>query len=304
VTPPLPSADDELRALDERRGMVTLVGAAFWFSVMSALAKLAGRDLPIAMAVFVRCATTLALTVGLVRHQGLSMRGKNVKLLVLRGLFGVAAVLCFFHAIVWLPIAEATVIQFMNPLLATLLAMAVLGERPGGSVAVGLALGFGGMLLVARPAVLFGTQAALSQEGVLVGLAGAALSACAYVTIRKVTRTDHPDIVALYFPMIATPLTLVFALPRWTWPTPRGWLLLFAVGVATHLGQLMMTRGLARVPASRGTAVGYLQIVFASLWGALLFDERPSGLTVVGAALVLASALLLVRAPSHGPQRS
>jgi len=277
--------------------MVTLVGAAFWFSVMSALAKVAGRELPIAMAVFVRCATTLVLTYGLVRYRGLSMRGNDVKLLVLRGLFGVAAVLCFFHAIVMLPIAEATVIQFVNPLLATLLARAFLGERPGGSVTLGLALGFGGMLLVARPARIFGSHVALSQEGVLIGLAGAILSACAYVTIRKVTRTDHPDIVALYFPAIATPVTLLFALPHWTWPTPRGWLLLVAVGVATHLGQLMMTRGLARVPASRGTAVGYLQIVFASVWGALLFDETPRAMTVLGAGLVLGGALLLVRAP-------
>lgn len=279
----------------ESRGLWMLVGAAVWFSIMSALVKLAGRELPMGMAMFARSLVTLVFSYAVVQRQGRSFQSAEKKLLVLRGLFGLGGIVCFFYAVLSLPIAEATVIQFMNPLLTTLLAFVVLKERPGGSVGLALALGLSGTLLVARPAALFGEHVALSQQGVLAGIGGAVFSSCAYVTIRRVTRTNHPDLVAFYFPLVATPATFVFALATWTWPTPRGWVLLFAIGCVTHMGQLWMTRGLALVPAGRGTAVGYLQIAFASLWGLCFFGERPSAWTAAGASLVILAAVVVVR---------
>ena len=285
------------RLSDQRRGIVSLLGAAFWLSIMSALAKVAGRELPVPVSVFVRSAVTLVLSYGLVRHQGLSLRGAVWKPLFVRAAFGIAGVTCFYRALVLLPMAEATVIQYLNPLLATLLAFVALGERPTGSVTAGLVLGFGGILLVTRPAILFGTAEKLSETGVLIGLGGATLTACAYVALRNATRSNHPDLVALSFPLIAAPVTLVIALPVWQWPTARGWLVLAALGTVTHFGQLFMSRGLALVSASRGTAIGYLQVVFAAAWGALFFDELPRVTTAVGAILVVAAALLLMRSP-------
>ncbi|MBM4375766.1 MAG: DMT family transporter [Deltaproteobacteria bacterium] len=286
---------------DERRGVWLLVGAAFWFSAMSSLVKVAGKELPLGMATFARSLVTLVFAALVVRRQGLSLASRDTGLLVLRGLFGLGGIICFFSAILSLPVADATVLQFTNPLLTTLLAAVVLKERPDGSVGLALCLGFAGTLLVARPASLFGIEASLPRAGVLVGLAGATFSACAYVTIRRVTRTTHPDVVALYFPLVATPATFLLALRDWTWPTPRGWLLLLAIGCVTHMGQLWMTRGLARVPVARGTAVGYLQIPFAAAWGLLFFSERPTLFTLAGAALIVAGALLLVRAPRATP---
>jgi drug/metabolite transporter (DMT)-like permease len=284
---------------EQRRGLLLLLGAAFSFSVMSALVKLAGRDLPLGMAVFARCAVTLVLSYAMVRWQGLPARGNDQKLLVLRGLFGLGGLVCFFYAVMQLPIAEATVIHFLNPVLTTVLAATVLRERAGLSVSAALALGLCGTILVARPAGVFGHGAALDHLGVAAALGGAAFSACAYVTVRKVTRTDHPDVVALYFPIVATPATFAFALASWTWPTPRGWLLLCGIGCATHMGQILLTRGLALVPVGRGTTIGYAQIAFAALWGTVFFAERPSPWTLAGAALIVGAALLTFRAPAQ-----
>jgi drug/metabolite transporter (DMT)-like permease len=274
---------------------------------MSSLVKLAGKELPLGMATFARSLVTLVFASVVVRRQGLSLASRDKGLLVLRGLFGLGGIVCFFLAILSLPVADATVLQFTNPLLTTLLAAVFLKERPDGSVGLALALGFAGTLLVARPASLFGAEASLPRFGVMVGLLGATFSACAYVTIRRVTRTTHPDVVALYFPLVATPATFLLALRDWRRPSPRGWILLLAFGCVTHMGQLWMTRGLARVPVARGTAVGYLQIAFAAAWGLLFFGERPSVYTLTGAALVIAGALLLVRAPpaaSNAEERS
>ncbi len=284
----------------ERRGMLLLVGAAFSFSVMSALVKRAGRTLPFGMAVFARCAVTLVLSYAMVRWQGLSPWGKDRKLLVLRGLFGLGGLVCFFYAVMQLPIAEATVIQFLNPVLTALLAAVVLRERLGWRLAGALALGLAGTIVVARPAAFFGYGTPLSHAGLAAAFGGACFSACAYVTVRKVTRTDHPDVVALFFPIVALPATLAFALADWRWPDAEGWLLLGGIGCATHMGQVLLTRGLALVPAGRGTAVGYSQIVFAGAWGALYFDERLGPWTIAGAALIAAAAPLLLRGDSLG----
>lgn len=69
---------------------------------------------------------------------------------------------------------------------------------------------------------------------------------------------------------------------------------MLGLGIATQLGQTFMTRGLALMPAARGTTIGYVQIVFAASWGVFLFDEALSGWTLTGAGLVIVAVLLLL----------
>jgi drug/metabolite transporter (DMT)-like permease len=77
------------------------------------------------------------------------------------------------------------------------------------------------------------------------------------------------------------------------------WAILLGVGVSTQLAQVYMTRGLQAETAVRATTTGYLQIVFAGLWGALLLHERPSAWTLVGAAVIVGSALVLAFGKAH-----
>ena len=84
-------------------------------------------------------------------------------------------------------------------------------------------------------------------------------------------------------------------MPSFVWPTGDQWSMLVAVGVTTFLGQTFITLGLQRERAGRATAVGYLQIVFATLWGAAFFGDIPAATTVVGAGVIVTSTLLLAR---------
>jgi len=97
----------------------------------------------------------------------------------------------------------------------------------------------------------------------------------------------------LWLPLLTVPMTLPFALRAWHWPTAPQWLVLAGVGVTTQLGQLSLTKGLQRERAGRATAVGYLQIVFAALWGVLAFGERPDSWTLTGGAIILGGTLLV-----------
>jgi drug/metabolite transporter (DMT)-like permease len=270
---------------------------AFFFSVMAALVKLAGATLPVMEVVVVRSAVTAGLSWLGARKRRSPLLGKEPRLLFLRGVFGFVSLSCFYIALVLLPLADAMVIQFTNPVFTALIAMLLLGEALKGRDLL-LTLGsLSGVILVARPSFLFGSAGAAALDPLAVGIAlcGAVFSATAYVLVRRL-RAEEPMVVIFWFGWVSVLFSIPFLLfsgPRW--PTGAEWLVLVGVGVSTHMGQVFLTRGLALEAAGRATAIGYLQILFAMVWGFLLFDDLPDGPTLAGAAIIIGCTLLLTR---------
>jgi drug/metabolite transporter (DMT)-like permease len=268
-----------------------MVVGAFFFSVMSLLVKVAGQGLPSQQIVLARSVVMLVLAWGMLRRLGVPMLGVRRRLLLLRGLLGFGALSCFYYALVHLPLAEATVVQYTNPAFAAVFAIFALGEYLKRREVAAIALSLAGVALVARPAALFGGAAALDPVAVGVGLLGAVLSAAAYVVVRMLG-SEHHMVVILYFAGVSTlgaiPATLLHAVM----PSPLEWLVLLGVGVTTHAGQSYMTRGLRLERAGRATAAGLVQIVFAAVWGLLVFGDLPGLAGAAGATLVIAGVLL------------
>jgi len=283
-------------ASSERRGEALLVLSALAFSVMSVQVKLAGRELPVAMLVLARGVVTLVMSVTWLSVRRIRPWGTDKAGLVQRALFGTAALACYFYAVDALPLAEATVLHYLNPVFVAIIAALFLHEPIGARLVAAITVALVGTVIVARPGFVFGGASPLGAVGVLVALGSALFSACAYATVRRLARTEHSDVIVFYFAMFAAPIALPFALAHWVWPSPTGWLLMLGLGVATQLGQTFMTRGLALVPAARGTTIGYVQIVFAASWGVLLFHEALSAWTLVGAGLVVLAVVLLLSA--------
>lgn len=287
-------------AARRQRGVLELVAAAALFSVMSLLVKLAGERLPSQMIVLARGVVTLVLSYAWLRAVGLSPKGNARGWLVVRGLFGFGGLACFFYAVTHLPLAEATVLHFLNPIFTALLAAVVLKERFGARLVVGLALSLGGTALVLFPDGRF--DPSLHPWGVAAALGGALSAAFAYVTVRHLRGSDDPLVVVFWFSLVAVPAALPFVARSWVTPTPREWLLLVAVGVVTQLGQVCMTRGLAKLEAGPATTIGYLQIGFAAMWGVLVFGEPLSPATVAGGVLVfLGTAVVAFRRGGRPP---
>ena|GEM_PF-23761 len=277
-------------------GMRYMAAGAFCFSLMSLLVKIAGQRLPSQEVVLVRALVMLALSWWGVRAAGVHPWGNDRRRLVTRGVVGFLALSGFYYALVHLPLADATVVQYTNPVFASLLAVPVLGERLRGREVATVLLCMLGVVIATRPAFLFGHgEGSLDPVAVGIGLAAAVLSAGAYVTVRSLRGREDPLVIVFYFALVSTVFALPTALPGAIWPTPMEWLVLLGVGVTTQVGQLCVTRGLHLERAGRATAVGYLQIVFAALWGALFFAELPDAGTVTGAILIVGSTLVLGR---------
>jgi drug/metabolite transporter (DMT)-like permease len=269
--------------------------SAFAFSVMVASAKLLDGRIPAAQIVLVRTLFAIVATYWAIRRMGVSPVGNRQGLLVVRGLLGFGALMCLYTALPRLPLAEATLIQYMNPILVTVLAIPLLGERATRASLGALAVAFGGLLLVAKPAFLFGAAQALDPVGVGLGLAAALLSSLAYISVRKLVETEERMVIILYFPLVSAPAALLLTLPVYTPPTLGEWGLLGLIAVFTQLGQIFLTRGLSNEQAGRATTVGYAQVLFAAGWGALLFGDLPDAWSLAGALLILVAVVVIAR---------
>lgn len=272
-------------------GLRYMAASAFFFSLMGLFVKLLGEHMPSNEIVMARSVMLLVFAWIMIRRAGINPWGNNKKLLFVRGFTGFVALSCFYYAITELPLADATLIMYINPVFTGILAAIFLKESIGWPDIIGIATSLVGVALVAQPSFLFGGDARLNLVAVGVGLAGAILAAVSYVSVRKLRETDHGLTIVFYFPLIATPASIPFAIPGFVLPTGWQWPMLLALGVVTFIAQLAMTRGLSLEPAGRATSISYLQVVFAFVWGMLFFKEFPGALSIAGALLILASTV-------------
>jgi drug/metabolite transporter (DMT)-like permease len=205
-----------------------------------------------------------------------------------------------YYAVSHLPLAEATVLQYLHPPLTAVMAACFLRERLDRPVIVSLVLGLIGVMLVAQPRLLFGgTGAPLPPLAVGAAVAGAALSSCAYVMVRKLGTSEHPLVIVLYFPLVSMPASLPALFQTAVWPRGLEWMWLLLVGISTQIGQVSLTRALALGAAGRTSVYSYAQVPLAALWGAMFFGAWPNVYSMLGALLILFGAVLNVRAHSQ-----
>ena len=280
--------------------MLGMVASALSFSLMGVCVKQVGGRIPVAEVVFARAIVSVALSWWLLHRAGIPAWGKRRWLLIWRGAIGTAALVCVYAALAALPLAAATVLQYLYPPFTALLAWLMLGEPIGKRVLAAMALGWLGVLLVAQPAGLLQGGATLALVPVLIAVAGALFTAFAYVSVRSLGTSEHPLVIVFYFPLVALPLSLPLVALNPVLPTPAELLWLVGVGVFTQLGQVYLTRSLTALPAARATAISYVQVLFAGGWGWLLFGESIDSWTIAGAGLVLAATLVSL---SHSQQQ-
>lgn len=281
------------------RGVLFMAASALGFSGMSVLVKVASPRLPTGEIVFARALVTLVLSYALVRRAGLSPWGRQRGALVFRGLLGFGGLTGYYLALARLPLADATTIQNATPLITAVLAWWLLDEAIGWPTGIAIAIGICGVALIVHPG-----GAGLDPTGVAVALGAVSCSSIAYVTVRKLARTEHPLVIVFYFPLVATPLALPWAIHTFVMPQPIDWLLLVAIGVTTQVGQVFLTKGLAIERAGRATTVGYLQVAFAMIWQLVVFGVAPTGWTIAGASLILGGTLLVARVTAGQARRA
>jgi drug/metabolite transporter (DMT)-like permease len=256
--------------------------------VMAALIKAAARTVPSVEVVVVRNFVHALLFVP-IWWATTNRKLGNHRLLVLRGVLGLCALEAYAWTLGAMSLADAWILQAMNPVFVALLAPLILGERSTRAVWVALVLGLGGAALVVRP----GFHVAW-WPGV-VGVAGGLASGLAYMTVRVLGRSERPLTVVMAFPVIALPLSIPFAIPVWRWPDVFEWAAMSGAAIAAAGGQMLLTIGLKGARAAPATTSTYAGFAFAAAIGLAFFDEPLLWTTLAGTASIFLGVALLGR---------
>jgi drug/metabolite transporter (DMT)-like permease len=265
--------------------VLAMCASALLFAVMAAVAKLAAAAVPGAEVAFFRF--SLGTLVCLSVHLRRGLKPVNKRGLLLRGLFGGCAVLCYFISIEHLPVGIATLLQYTAPAFTTLFAAAALGERPGLALLGALALTLGGVALLVIGQTPPGTGLVASRWE-LVGMLGAIFSGAAVATIRMVRQTDGAWEIFTAFNAGGALITLLPTVRRFVPPAqPRTALLLLAAAAISVVAQLGMTWSLRWLKASTGGILMQLTPVGALAIGAAAFGERIHPVAWAGACVAL-----------------
>ncbi len=286
------------------KGYRALLASAFSFSIMTVCVKHLGTRIPIAEIVLARAMISIIITKVMIKKAKVCSWGVKKRLLLLRGLLGTTALFCVFKAISSLPLAAATVLQYTYPIFTTIAASILLNEEIGKRIFLGIGVGWAGITLVVQtnwPQYHFSS---LPFESVCIALGGALLTALAYVSVRKLSETEHPLVIVYYFPLVSIPICLPLLSINAVMPSGVEWIWLLGVGIFTQLGQIWITEGLSILPAGHASSINYCQVLFASIWGIILFNEPISRNIIIGAILILSSTLLSISSNSSKPLKN
>ena len=215
-------------------------------------------------------------------------RTRNLRMQLLRSSMLVIATLSFFGALRYLPLAEGSAISALAPIVVVLLSPWILGERPGRARIAAALCGFAGVLLLLRPG------SAVLHPAALLLFVTATTNALYGMLTRKLPG-DSPYTTLFYSALVGTvvlaPLLPFAVIPHaWTWESAGLFVLL---GLLAGVGHGLVTRAFLRAPASMLAPFGYLQIVWATGYGFLLFGHLPDGWSFAGMAVIVASGIAL-----------
>jgi len=267
-----------------------MVASAVLFAVMSLAVRIASAELPNAMVVFFRNALGLLVLVAWVKAvRRVGLRTRRLGDHVLRSLFGLSAMYCFFYSIAHMPLAVAISLNYSMPLFLPVIERAWIKEPIPRGLWSGLGVGFAGVLLILKP----GTQ--LFQPLALVAVGAAVFAALAQVSIRRLTTTEPPTRIVFYFGLVATLVSSAPLAAEWRAPTPHIWLILIAIGVLATVAQLGMTQAFALAPAAQVGPFIYAAVPAAAALDLVAWGRLPDALSLVGAALVVAAGAITLR---------
>jgi len=227
---------------------------------------------------------------------------KVPRLQLLRGLFHAGGMLLWFAALPSVAISELTAIGFAGPIFICLGAVLFLNERMTGARWTAVLVGFAGVLLVLNPFGAGGFSGI--STGMLLMLASGPVFAASFLVAKVLTRHERSDIMVLWQHLIVSLLLLPFAVALWAMPSPAQWTLLLVCGLLGAGGHYCMTRAFRVADISAVQSVKFLELLWAAILGFVMFGTLPTGWTLAGGVVILASTLWLARRESRASPAS
>ena len=277
-----------MKSKGHSQGIMWVVIAGLMFVAVTVLVRHLGSDLPAVQAAFIRYGFGLLLLIPAILKMSFgTMTFPKVKLYVLRGLAHGMAVMLWFFAMARIPIAEVTAIGYTTPIFTALGAILIFGERIRFRRILAIIIGFFGTLIILRPGFNEISMGSLAQLG------AAPCFAISFLFAKKLTRTEQSGDILVMLTIFCTLTLLPGALMQWRTPQIDELLWLALVAVFATAGHYALTRAFAAAPLTVTQPFAFLQLVWAIIFGFLLFGEVPDIWVVVGGSIIVASITYL-----------
>ncbi len=272
------------------RGAFWILIAACLLTVMGAMVKHLGRDIPPVQMMFFRSLVAVSMIVPFMLRSGWAgFRTKRPGLHLFRTLVGALGMFCVFYAFTHLPLAETIAIVFSRPLFAVGLAILFLGETVGWRRITAAVVGFAGVMVMVRPG-----SAAFDPASLFAVTAAVAAGSTA-VIIKKLSATESTTSIVLWFSVGSAVITAVPAMVVWVPPAPAQWATLILMGIVGVGGMAALTKGFSTGDTSFVSPFDYSRLLYATALGFFVFGETPDAWSAMGALIIVASGYYIVR---------
>lgn len=267
------------------KGVGYMMLATLFFSLMNVGVKLL-PNIPAVEIVFFRSIISFVISLAILRSAKVNIWGKNKKYLILRGVSGAVALILYFRMMQEIPLASATVILFLSPIFTTIIGIFMNKEKVHPVQWLFFLVSFIGIVM------LKGFDSRIPLFFIITGLIASVGSGMAYNCIRKLNTTEHPLVIIFYFPLITIPITGTISSFQWQMPQGYEWLILLAVGLLTQTAQYFMTKSYQIEEVSKVSSLRYVGIIYALIFGYLMFDEHFNWKAYLGMAVTLSGVIL------------
>ncbi len=268
------------------QGIVMMILAVATFAMMDTLAKaLSARYDPLQVVWARYTCHTLVVFLWFAPRLGTLLRTRHLGLQLIRSAFLFGATFCFFTSIAHIGLAQATAVFDVNPLIVTLLAFLVLGERAGPRRIMGILAGLVGALIIIRP----GTE--IFSAYALLPLLAAIFYASYAISTRFLGRDEDSLTSLLYTTLIGTVAASLMVPTVWQMPAVPDLVMMLGMGVIGGTGQYFLIRAFTLAEAGVVAPFAFVGLVFAVINGLVFFGEWPDAMTLIGALVIVGSGL-------------
>lgn len=271
-------------------GFMALAGLLF--CLLNTIARSLAQELDPFQTQFLRYLAGLVVLLPFMMRTGLAAwRPHDLKGQGWRGLVHTAGLLMWFWALPHVPLADMTAIGFTGPIFIMAGAVLFLGEPMVRARWIAAGIGFLGVGIVVAPQFT-GTA---GGGWTLVMLASAPLFAASFLITKALTRRDRPEVIVAWQAITVSVFTLPFALAGWTWPTTGQWGWFLMTGLLGSAGHWCLTEAFRLADMSATQPVKFIDMIWASFLGWIVFAEVPATTTFAGAAVIFVATTWIAR---------
>jgi drug/metabolite transporter (DMT)-like permease len=270
--------------------ILLVVGSVLCFTLLDTITKFTTQLYPVPMLVWARYAVQMiAMLIWLGPSMRLDLlRTQRLPLQLFRGIILLASSLAFVTALKSLPLAEATALNYLTPVIVVIMARLFLREPMTPMRVLFVVAGLAGMLLIVRPG------STMFQGAALYAFA-AALFYASYQILTRLLAGENPRVLLFYPAVVGTAIMSALA-PGFEWPAQMPWThvaLIICGGLFGTLGHFLFILAFRHAPASAITPFTYMQLVWATLIGWIVYRHFPDGSAIAGMAVIAGSGLLI-----------